>query len=82
MPGTAAHAEDGSSKRRRVSASLTSATPVNIQGLVTTDHEITVPLDHTGKLSGEIKIFARECVATAKKASTTLPYLLFLQGAP
>jgi len=56
-----------------------------IPGLVVTDHELAVPLDHAAAASGrpgeEIVLFARE-VARAEHAGEELPWLLFLQGGP
>ena len=50
-------------------------------GLITTEHEITVPLDHDRPDWGEITLFARE-VASAEPGGVERPYLLFLQGGP
>ena len=52
-----------------------------IPGLVLTDHEFTVPLDHAQPDGEMITVFAREVVAPAKEKET-LPWLLFLQGGP
>jgi pimeloyl-ACP methyl ester carboxylesterase len=52
-----------------------------IPGLILTDHEFEVPLDHT-QLGGEkITVFAREVVSVDKEGDE-LPWLVFLQGGP
>ncbi len=52
-----------------------------LPGLVLTDHEFAVPLDH-GHPDGEwITVYAREVVAPGKE-NDDLPWLLFLQGGP
>lgn len=52
-----------------------------LPGLVLTDHEFAVPLDH-GRPQGErINVYAREVVRPGKEHDD-LPWLLFLQGGP
>jgi pimeloyl-ACP methyl ester carboxylesterase len=48
-------------------------------GLVTTEHEWTVPLDHDDPGGRRITVFARE---VADPDGTDRPFLLFLQGGP
>jgi pimeloyl-ACP methyl ester carboxylesterase len=50
-------------------------------GLVTTDHALSVPLDHDRSDGERITVFAREVVA-AERERDRLPWLLFLQGGP
>jgi pimeloyl-ACP methyl ester carboxylesterase len=50
-------------------------------GLLVTEHEFPVPLDHNDPARGEITVFAREVVAPRKR-DQELPWLLFLQGGP
>ncbi|TDJ79883.1 MAG: alpha/beta fold hydrolase [Planctomycetota bacterium] len=52
-----------------------------IPGLVLTDHEFPVPLDHAHPEAGELTVFAREVVAVEKEGAN-LPWLVFLQGGP
>ena len=54
---------------------------VRLPGLVLTDHECPVPLDHVKPNGEQITIFAREVTAPGKKVDD-LPWLLFLQGGP
>ena len=58
---------------RRVS--LTRRSP----GLVLTEHELRVPLDHAARGGEEITVFARE---VADPDGLDRPFLLFLQGGP
>lgn len=51
-----------------------------IPGLIATDHVIRVPLDYSGRTSGEINVFVRELV-TPNNARRSLPAILYLQGA-
>lgn len=53
-----------------------------VTGLLLTDHRMTVPLDHSGKVPGTIDVFFRELVHRNKKDDKGLGYLLFLQGGP
>lgn len=53
----------------------------HIPGLVLTDHEFTVPLDHARPDGEQIVIFAREVVAPGKE-DADLPWLVFFQGGP
>jgi pimeloyl-ACP methyl ester carboxylesterase len=50
-------------------------------GLLVTEHEFTVPLDHRDTDLGSISLFARELVAPRKR-NQDLPWLMFLQGGP
>ncbi|MGZ4627174.1 MAG: alpha/beta fold hydrolase [Kineosporiaceae bacterium] len=52
-----------------------------LPGLLLTDHEFTVPLDHADPLGEMITVFAREAVAPRKR-DQDLPWLLYLQGGP
>lgn len=52
-----------------------------LPGIITTDHEFSVPLDYTQQTGDQIRIFAREVVAVGKQ-DADLPWLLFLQGGP
>ena len=56
------------------------STPV-VPGLVTTDHVLDVPLDHSRPGGETISVYARE-VRAAELAGQDLPWLLFLQGGP
>ena len=50
-------------------------------GFVTSDHELSVPLDHAEPEGEQITVFAREVVAAGRE-DDELPWLLFLQGGP
>lgn len=50
-----------------------------IPGLVTTEHELRVPLDHAAPDGEQITVFARE---VADPGGADRPFLLFLQGGP
>lgn len=52
-----------------------------LPGLVLTDMEFQVPLDHSRPDGPQITIFAREAVAPDKEGAD-LPWLLFFQGGP
>ena len=52
-----------------------------LPGIVLTDHEFKVPLDHTQPDGERIDVFGREVVASAKEKSD-LPWLVFFQGGP
>jgi pimeloyl-ACP methyl ester carboxylesterase len=52
-----------------------------LPGLVLTDHEFSVPLDHSHPAGEQIIIFAREAVAPGTQQAD-LPWLVFLQGGP
>jgi len=52
-----------------------------LPGLVLTDHEFAVPLDHSQPAGEQITVYGREVVA-ARKEAAELPWLLFLQGGP
>jgi pimeloyl-ACP methyl ester carboxylesterase len=58
-----------------------SATSVRLPGLLLTEHELDVPLDHADPGSPTITVFAREAVAPRKR-DQDLPWLLYLQGGP
>lgn len=53
----------------------------HLPGIVTTDHEFSVPLDYTQQTGEQIRVFVREVVAVGKQ-DADLPWLLFLQGGP
>jgi pimeloyl-ACP methyl ester carboxylesterase len=50
-----------------------------VPGLVMTDHELTVPLDHAAPDGEQITIFARE---VAEPEGRSKPFLVFFQGGP
>jgi pimeloyl-ACP methyl ester carboxylesterase len=52
-----------------------------LPGIVLTDHEFKVPLDHTQPDGERIDVFGREVVACDKEKSD-LPWLVFFQGGP
>jgi pimeloyl-ACP methyl ester carboxylesterase len=52
-----------------------------LPGLVLTDHELLVPLDHDQPGGPSITVYAREVVAPGREHDD-LPWLLFLQGGP
>jgi hypothetical protein len=52
-----------------------------IPGLLLTDHDFQVPIDHSQPDGARLTVFAREVVA-ASKASADLPWLVFFQGGP
>ena len=52
-----------------------------LPGLVLTDHEFSVPLDHSRPDGETIVLFARE-VAAPDKHDAKLPWLVFMQGGP
>ena len=52
-----------------------------IPGLMLTDHEFQVPIDHTQPDGARLTVFAREAVAL-DKAQANLPWLVFFQGGP
>ena len=55
------------------------ATTVRIPGLVVTDHEFRIPLDHARPDGERITVFARE---VSDPYGADLPFLVFLQGGP
>jgi pimeloyl-ACP methyl ester carboxylesterase len=55
------------------------STTYRLPGLILTDHEVSVPLDHTAPDGERITVFARE---VADQDGAAKPYLLFLQGGP
>jgi pimeloyl-ACP methyl ester carboxylesterase len=57
------------------------ATTHHIPGLVLTDHEFSIPLDHTQPGGEHITVFAREVVGTGRE-DVDLPWLVFFQGGP
>ncbi len=61
-------------------ASRTLAT-VRHHGMVLTDHEFEVPLDHDKSSGEKVSLFAR-AVRSVKKSAADLPWLVFLQGGP
>jgi pimeloyl-ACP methyl ester carboxylesterase len=52
-----------------------------IPGLVLTEHEFEVPLDHDHPSGETMRVFAREAVAPTRE-DDELPWLVFLQGGP
>jgi pimeloyl-ACP methyl ester carboxylesterase len=54
-------------------------TTIRAQGLVLTEHEIDVPLDHSKRDGDTISVFARE---VADPDGLDRPFLIFLQGGP
>ena len=52
-----------------------------LPGMVLTDHEFQVPLDHSRPDGEQVTIFARQAVA-ADKEDVELPWLVFFQGGP
>ncbi|HSR24295.1 MAG TPA: alpha/beta fold hydrolase [Candidatus Eisenbacteria bacterium] len=52
-----------------------------LPGLLLTDHEFEVPLDHAAPHGPTITVFAREVVAPRKR-DRDLPWMLYLQGGP
>jgi pimeloyl-ACP methyl ester carboxylesterase len=50
-----------------------------VHGLVITDHEFPLPLDHTNPSGATIDVFAREVAASDGRDR---PFLVFLQGGP
>jgi pimeloyl-ACP methyl ester carboxylesterase len=50
-------------------------------GLVLTDHEFSVPLDHADPGGERLGVFAREVVAPAREHDD-LPWLIYFQGGP
>jgi len=50
-----------------------------IPGLILTDHEFQVPIDHTQPDGARLTIFARAVVAP-DKAQADLPWLVYLSG--
>jgi pimeloyl-ACP methyl ester carboxylesterase len=55
------------------------ATTIHIPGLVLTEHEFAVPLDHDAPDGERITVFARE---VADPEGRERPFLVFLQGGP
>jgi len=55
------------------------AVTVRTRGLLLTEHEFVVPLDHAAPDGERIKVFARE---VADPDGTDRPFLVFLQGGP
>lgn len=60
-------------------AAVHSAAMNQVPGLLVTDHTFKVPLDHSGKVPGEIQLFVRE-VASPTAQRRSQPFLLYLQG--
>ena len=52
-----------------------------LPGLLLTDHEFQVPIDHSQPDGARLTVFAREAVAP-DKAQANLPWLVFFQGGP
>jgi pimeloyl-ACP methyl ester carboxylesterase len=51
-------------------------------GVVVTNHEFEVPLDHAQPDGEQITVFARELAAVEHAGREDLPWLLYLQGGP
>jgi pimeloyl-ACP methyl ester carboxylesterase len=52
-----------------------------LPGLVVSEHEFTVPVDHATPAGAQLTVFARE-VASEERDRDGLPWLVFLQGGP
>ena len=52
-----------------------------IPGLLLTDHEFLIPIDHSQPDGARLTVFAREVVAP-DKTQANLPWLVFFQGGP
>jgi pimeloyl-ACP methyl ester carboxylesterase len=52
-----------------------------LPGLLLTDHEFRIPIDHAQPDGARLTVFAREAVA-ADKTQANLPWLVFFQGGP
>jgi pimeloyl-ACP methyl ester carboxylesterase len=52
-----------------------------LPGLMLTDHDFQVPIDHSQPDGARLTVFAREVVAL-DKAQANLPWLVFFQGGP
>jgi pimeloyl-ACP methyl ester carboxylesterase len=52
-----------------------------LPGLVLTDHEFSVPLDHADPEGERLRVFAREAVAPSQERDD-LPWLVYFQGGP
>jgi len=76
-----ARASDGRRARAAASSGLKSLVAVTrtIQGLVLTDREFSLPLEHARSDSGQIGVFAREVAA---EDGRDRPFLVFFQGGP
>jgi len=53
----------------------------HVDGMTLIEHQLDVPLDHSGRLAGTLSLFARE-VTPAGSERERRPALLFLQGGP
>src|SRR5437773_2988767 len=53
-----------------------------LPGLVLSNHEFIVPLDHKKPNAEKITIFAREVVSIEHESKADLPWLVFFQGGP
>jgi hypothetical protein len=78
VAATAGSPADGDQGAPAVPGHVIGAT-FKVPGLLATDHVITVPLDYSGKVPGDIGIFVRELV-TPGNARRSLPAILYLQG--
>jgi pimeloyl-ACP methyl ester carboxylesterase len=58
---------------------MRSGSPVKLAGMLLTDHEVEVPLDHAHPGGETIVVFAREVAALG---GADRPYLVYLQGGP
>lgn len=58
---------------------IKSGKPVTVPGMVLTDHELQVPLDHSRPSGPTISVFARE---VAGPCGRDLPFLVYFEGGP
>jgi pimeloyl-ACP methyl ester carboxylesterase len=79
IPATSADMSGGLS----ASAGVLPATSFRLKGLLLIDRRFRVPLDYSGKIPGEITMFAREVInAGPSDTRNNLPYLVYFQGGP
>src|SRR5439155_6291675 len=53
-----------------------------LPGLVLSNHEFIVPLDHKKPNAEKMTVFAREVVSIEHESKADLPWLVFFQGGP
>src|SRR5262249_11547542 len=83
LPGPVALLADdgaGTGSRRPIVRLMRIATH-RLPGMILTDHEFAVPLDHARPDDSRITVFAREVVAPSRERDS-LPWLVFFQGGP
>ena len=78
-PATSRRSTRASAGRRAFFGFLESVVSHAVAGLVLTDHELQVPLDHADPDGEQITVFARE---VAEPEGRDKPFLVFLQGGP